>query len=70
MRTTATAIRRADPAKAENVPSGTYDGLWSGYSVVFSAGGVMYECQTRDGVRGIRIQCLVTIADGQIVVTT
>jgi hypothetical protein len=69
MKTDATMLRRTDAVACDTAPDGTYSGLWSGCHVGFSVGGVWYECQTRDGVRGIRIPCVVTIAGGRITVS-
>jgi hypothetical protein len=50
-------------------PNGTHSGFWSGYHVAFSVDGVWYELHTRDGVRGIRVSCTVTVDNGRITVS-
>lgn len=46
-------------------PDGVYDGKISGYSVVWSVGGVVYLGQSEVGIRGINEPVIVTVKDGK-----
>jgi hypothetical protein len=52
-----------------DAPNGAHSGFWSGYHVAFSVDGFWYELHTRDGVRGVRVPCTVTVDDGRITVS-
>lgn len=47
-------------------PDGTYHGAWTGYDVMFEAGGIMRNAKMSEtGVRGTR-KCIVTVVGGLI----
>lgn len=47
-------------------PDGTYQGVWGGYEVVFKVGGKEHKAKTKDGIRGMRIPCIVTARSGSL----
>ncbi len=53
---------------AGRLPDGKYHGKWSGYDVRFSACGIEYIADSMRGVRGLDIDCVVTITDGVMTV--
>lgn len=50
------------------LPNGEYVGYQSGYEIQFTANGVYYSGETKDGIRGINCKVTVVVNDGVIYV--
>ena len=53
---------------SSTLPNGEYVGYQSGYEIEFSAFGVNYSGETKDGIRGINCKVTVVVNDGVIYV--
>ncbi len=51
------------------IPDGSYGGIKGGYEVKFRVRDRSFKAKTTLGVRGMNIPCVVTVQDGEIVVT-
>lgn len=68
MKTYATQLRRVEKLEMDAIPNGPYKGTWGGYVVHFTANGIQYEAQTKDGIRTPGTACVVQVKDGTITV--
>jgi len=68
MKTCATQLRRVEKLELNAIPNGHYKGTWGGYMAHFSANGIQYEAQTKDGIRTPSAACVVRVKDGTITV--
>jgi hypothetical protein len=50
-----------------NIPDGTYEGIWSGYTIRYKFEGKDVTCQTTDGVRGVNIPVKFEVKDNLLV---
>jgi hypothetical protein len=56
------SIRRIDIDTP--IPDGTHRGVWSGYRVEFATPQGVFEATTEQGVRGLKVPCLVEVQGG------
>lgn len=50
------------------IPDGTYEGNWSGYTVTFQVGGKNMTATTEVGFRGLSVACDVVVSMGTVTV--
>ncbi len=66
----ATVTNPVVPVDPDDIPDGTYDGVWGGRVVMFDARGKTYLADASEGIRAIKAPCRVTVKAGRITVTT
>lgn len=54
----------------DQIPNGTYDGIWGGYNVRFGVGERNFEVKTDIGIRTMSAPCNVCVSNGNITITT
>lgn len=52
----------------EQIPDGTYSGVWGGYRVTFRAQGATYNARASNGIRTPNAPCRVTVESGRMTV--
>jgi len=52
---------------AEGIKAGQYEGLWSGFEVIFETGFGKYVGKSSVGVKGFDVPCIVTVNDNSLV---
>ena len=68
MSVTATHLYSASEIDPATLPDGSYPGVWGGWYVTFSVGGMVYKARTSTGIRTPVADCTVTIRGGVIAV--